>query len=74
MKEGIKVDNTGVYNQLFRDYPDVVNVEQMCKILRIGKKTGYRLLEENEIEHFKIGRNYHIPKYHILKYLRIIKL
>ncbi len=40
------------------------NVNQMCKMLGvISIKTRYRILKEkNEINHFKIGSAYKIPK------------
>jgi excisionase family DNA binding protein len=58
------------YKLIFRDYPDVVSVEQMCEMLGgISAKTGYRLLRQNQIKHFKIGRTYKIPKLHIFEYL-----
>lgn len=61
------------YKDYFTDFPDVVNVVQMCQILGgIGKDTGYQLLMENKIEHFKIGRCYRITKRSILKYLGIL--
>ena len=57
----------------FKEYPDVVNVNQMCEMLGgISLKLGYRLLKANEIEHLKIGRAYRIPKLNIIKYLRLI--
>ncbi len=62
------------YNMVFKEYPDVVNVEQMCKMLGgISIKTGYRMLHENEINHFKIGRTYKIPKLYVLEYLKILE-
>jgi hypothetical protein len=51
----------------------VVNVKQMCKMLGgISIKTGYRILKENKINHFKIRRTYKIPKINILIYLKVI--
>lgn len=62
------------YKLIFRDYPDVVNVEQMCKMLGgISAKTAYRLLRKNQIKHFKIGRTYKIPKLHIFEYLAVVQ-
>jgi excisionase family DNA binding protein len=59
-----------VYKTIFCEYPDVVNVEQMCKMLGgISIKTGYSLLKKDEIKHFKIGRVYRIPKLHVCDYL-----
>ncbi len=60
------------YRIMFRDYPDIVNVNQMSKMLGISDKTAYALLRDNKIEHFKVGRTYKIPKIHILSYLRVI--
>ena len=59
------------YRIMFRDYPDIVNVNQMSKMLGISDKTAYALLRDNKIEHFKVGRTYKIPKIHILSYLRV---
>ena len=44
------------YRVMFRDYPDVVTVEQMSQMLGISDKTAYALLRDNKIEHFKVGR------------------
>ncbi|WP_418793863.1 helix-turn-helix domain-containing protein [Paenibacillus phytohabitans] len=44
----------------------------MCEMLGgISTKTAYKLLHENEISHFKIGRIYKIPKINILLYLNL---
>ncbi|WP_125143720.1 helix-turn-helix domain-containing protein [Clostridium transplantifaecale] len=61
------------YQSVFKKYPDVVTVDQMSEMLGISTKTAYRLLKENAIEHFMIGRTYKIPKIHIMAYLNIIK-
>ncbi|MFS0723733.1 helix-turn-helix domain-containing protein [Paenibacillus sp. 1P07SE] len=61
------------YSHMFQDYPDVVNVVQMCEMLGgISIKTGYKLLQANKINHFKIGRAYKIPKATIIAYLHSI--
>ncbi len=65
--------NSDLYVSLFKEYPDVVTVEQMSEMLGISTKTAYQLLKDNKIEHFKIGRIYKIPKFHILTYLNIIQ-
>lgn len=56
--------------EIFSEYPDVVNVKQMCKMLgNISTKTGYNLLKQNMIQHFKIGHMYLIPKCCIIAYI-----
>jgi len=49
-----------------------MNIDQMCEILGISTKTGYRLLKEGTITSLKVGRTYRIPKVHVLTYLRIL--
>ena len=60
------------YNVRLRDFPDVMNIDQMCEILGISTKTGYRLLKDGTITSLKVGRTYRIPKVHVLTYLRIL--
>lgn len=62
-----------IYKSVFTDYPDIVTVEQMSEMLGISTKTAYRMLKNNVIEHFMIGRIYKIPKYHILTYLNLLE-
>jgi len=59
------------YSLMLKEYPDVMNIEQMCEILGISTKTGYKLLKSEAILCLKIGRTYRIPKVHLLTYLRI---
>lgn len=41
---------------MFLQYPDVLDVNQMCEMLGIGKKAAYHLLRTNQIGYFKEGR------------------
>ena len=52
-----------------RDYPDVLTVEEVKEILQIGRKSAYRLIEENKIQHFKIGTKIRIPKQCLINFL-----
>ncbi|AJG98290.1 DNA-binding protein [Clostridium beijerinckii] len=68
------INENNAYSLLFREYSDVVNIKEMCEMLGgISTKTGYKILRENKINHFKIGRAYKIPKISILIYLKVIK-
>ena len=59
---------------MFRDYPDVVTVEQMCEMLGgISIKTGYRLLKNGTIKSVVVGRRYRIPKLYIFEYLELVE-
>ena len=36
--------------ELFKDYPDVVSVEQVSEMLRIGQVLAYRLVRSGKIK------------------------
>lgn len=48
-----------------------LKIEQMCEILSISTKTGYRILREGKICCLKVGRAYRIPKAHLFTFLCI---
>ena len=59
------------YKVMLKDYPDVLNIEQVCEILSVSTKTGYKLLKSGTIQSLKVGRSYRIPKAHLLAYLSV---
>ena len=56
-------------NEMFKDYPDVLTPGDLQKILRIGRNSTYKLLNENRNETIKIGKKYIIPKINVINYL-----
>ncbi len=56
-------------NEIFKDYPDVVSVEQLMEMLQIGQVLAYKLVKSGEIKSRKIGREYKIPKVNVIAYL-----
>ena len=59
------------YNIMLKSFPDIMNIDQMCEVLGISTKTGYRLLRNGQIIALKVGRTYRIPKIHVLAYLKM---
>ena len=55
---------------MFKEYPDVVTIEQLQKMLNIGKNMAYALINQNVINSIKIGRVHRIPKDNVIKYLQ----
>ena len=49
---------------------ELITIEQVMAILKIGKNTAYRLLEDNEIEAFRIGNKWKIPRSSVYKYIQ----
>ena len=67
-----KITKKDTYLVMFKEYPDIVDLEQMSEMIGISTKTAYKLLRENKIQHFKIGRTYKIPKLNILLYINVV--
>lgn len=58
------------YTLMFTDYPDIVNLTQMRKMLGgISNSLAYRMLREKKIKSKKAGREYKIPKVNVIKYV-----
>ena len=54
---------------MFDSYPDVVSVEEIQQMLRIGKNAVYQLLKNGAIKSIKIGKRYVVPKKYIIDFL-----
>ena len=54
---------------MLNKYNDILTVEELCEVLRIGKNTAYKLLKSGEIKSVKIGNIYKIPKRYIKDYI-----
>lgn len=57
------------YEIMFTSYPDLVDMNQLREMLKIGSTLTYKLLKDNTIKSMKIGRQYKIPKINIIDYL-----
>ena len=63
-------DMKETYTLMFTDYPDIVNLVQMRKMLGgISNTLAYRMLREKKIKSKKVGREYEIPKVNVTKYM-----
>ena len=38
-----------VYRTFFAEYPDVLDLKQVCEILQISLETGYGLIQDNKM-------------------------
>ena len=54
---------------IFKDYPDVVTIDQLQKMLNIGRNSAYELLRNNIIKSVRVGKRYIIPKVYVIAYL-----
>lgn len=69
----MKMSGKEAYVLMLKAYPDILNIDEMCEVLKVSTKTGYKLLKEGKIVGIKVGRTYRIPKVHLLSYMRIVE-
>jgi len=60
-----------IYRIVFKEYPDVLDVKQVSKLLGVSTKTVYRLLRGGSLASLKIGREFRIPKVNVMKYVKV---
>lgn len=58
-------------SMLFREYDDVVTVDDVMKMLHIGRNNVYKLLNDNSIKTIKVGKRFIIPKRSVIKFVTI---
>lgn len=56
-------------NDLFHTYPDVVSIEEIQQMLRIGKNAVYELLKTQKLKSIKVGKGYIVPKKYVIDFL-----
>ena len=64
-----KAELKELYKMMFPDYPDIVTVAQLRKMLGISRHVAYELLADKEISAIKIGNIYKIPKVSVINYI-----
>lgn len=50
-------------------YVELITIDELCELLMIGRSTAYRLLRNNDIKAFKIGKVWKISKASIEQYI-----
>ena len=54
---------------MFTEYPDVVTVNEVMKMLKVGRNTAWKLIHSGEIRAFNIGKCVKIPKKSVIDYV-----
>jgi excisionase family DNA binding protein len=52
-----------------REQPALLEIDGLCNMLGIGKNTAYELLNNQEIDAFKIGTVWKIPRENVQDYI-----
>ena len=48
---------------------DILTVDDLCEVLRIGKNAAYKLINSGKIKCYRINRVWKIPKVSVIKYI-----
>lgn len=60
------IDNS---TPMFTEYPDVVSVDELQEMLKVGRSIAYKLLKDNHIKTIRIGNKYIIPKKSVINFI-----
>ena len=67
---GTEVKDNNHTQEMFADYPDVVDVSGLRAMLgNIGRQTAYELVRKGTIKAIKVGKLYRIPKINVIAFL-----
>lgn len=58
-----------LYQMMFPDYPDIVTVAQLQKMLGISRHLAYDLINDGYVPAVKIGNAFKIPKVGIINFV-----
>ena len=61
-------------NNLFDNYPDVLDVINVAEMLKISKVKVYELIHDKEIKGFLIGRKFRILKKEVIRYINAVPI
>lgn len=57
-----------LYSQMFTDYPDIVNVAQVGKMLGYSRNVIYELISGGYLAGIKVGNSYRVPKISVIDF------
>ena len=55
---------------MLENQDDMLTVEELCELLKIGHNAAYRLLNDGTIKALRNGRVWRIPKQGVIQYIK----
>lgn len=56
---------------MFHDFDDILTIDELAELLKIGKNTTYRLINSGQIKSIRIGKTHRIPKESVNQYILV---
>jgi excisionase family DNA binding protein len=63
------VSQSKMYKLLFKEHPDVMDVQQISRLLGVSTKTVYKLLRDGSLPSLKVGREFRVTKVAVIRYV-----
>ncbi len=57
------------YKVMYEGYPEILRVNDICKMLGIGRKRAYQLINSGQIRRIPCGRNVLVAKLAVIHYV-----
>ena len=54
---------------MFEQYDDILTIEEVAEILKIGMTQAYRIVRSGDLKGYKEGKNWKIPKQALKEYV-----
>lgn len=64
-----KTELRELYQMMFPDYPDIVNIPQLQNMLGVSRHLAYDLINDGYIKGLKIGNAFRIPKVNVIEFV-----
>lgn len=64
-----KAELKELYQMMFPDYPDIVNITQLQTMLGVSRRLAYDLINDGYIRGLKIGNSFRIPKVNVIEFV-----
>ena len=59
-----------IKNELNKDFPQFFTIDEVCRMLKISKRTFYRLVHSAQLDAAKVGGCWRVPRSALLEYLQ----
>jgi excisionase family DNA binding protein len=58
-----------LYQMMFPNYPDIVNITQLQTMLGVSRHLAYKLISDGYIKALIIGTSFKIPKVNVIEFV-----
>lgn len=64
-----KAEVSELYKVMFTEYPDLLSINELRRMLGVSKHKAYDLINDGSINAIKIGNAFRIPKINVINYI-----